>query len=152
MLEVWTARIDCDDPDRVDITRKGADTVKRKGRVTLASAFAPSWRILNEARKALERAERLKRKGQQQRGDTLKKEAWGWYKERYTDEMALSYHNRRAAWDDLLARPRVVLVCYCLEHRQCHRWLLGNMLKELGAEYRGEVDREPLLAHARRVG
>lgn len=43
------------------------------------------------------------------------------------------------AWKRLLGRDRVVLVCYCSEREMCHRTLLAQILKKLGAVYHGEV-------------
>ena len=49
----------------------------------------------------------------------------------------------RAAWDALLARPAVVLVCYCTDPARCHRRVLAELLAKLGAVDLGEVERAP---------
>lgn len=43
------------------------------------------------------------------------------------------------AWDALLAMREVTLVCACEELAKCHRRLLAEILKKLGAKYAGEV-------------
>lgn len=51
--------------------------------------------------------------------------------------------SKRPAWENLLARERVVLVCYCLDAERCHRWLLRTrILPALGAVDGGELLQE----------
>jgi uncharacterized protein YeaO (DUF488 family) len=61
------------------------------------------------------------------------------FEARYVAEMRVSYRERRAAWVELLAKPRVVLACYCDSPVRCHRRLLAAILEKLGAEVRGEL-------------
>lgn len=50
--------------------------------------------------------------------------------------------NNPGAWRALLARPRVVLACYCADPERCHRTILArDILPKLGATYRGELTR-----------
>jgi uncharacterized protein YeaO (DUF488 family) len=109
-LRIQTARISYGGPDRLDVTRKAG------------SPFAPSWELLRWAR-----------------NDGCTDATWETYSERYTAEMRRSYRKHRAAWDELLARGHVVLVCYCVDHRRCHRSLLASILVKLGAVYDGEL-------------
>ncbi|MFI5297254.1 MAG: DUF488 family protein [Polyangiales bacterium] len=148
-LQVYTARIACDDPDRFDITRKSGGEA--------GEPFAPSWKTLGpvlrlrqeqqklevDASDALRAKHAEEAKALTQRARAAAREverAWVRYIDDYTAEMRLSYRARRAAWNALLARERVVLVCYCTEPERCHRTLLGkNILPKLGAVFLGET-------------
>ena len=119
-LQVWTARVSYGGPGRLDVTRKSGDE--------WAKTFAPSWGLLRPALRARESSAECMAA------------AWAWYVPRFIDEMRRSYTERRADWDRLLAMPRAVLVCYCVDHEQCHRTLLArDILPKLGATYMGEV-------------
>jgi uncharacterized protein YeaO (DUF488 family) len=63
---------------------------------------------------------------------------WALYVEAYRSEMRESYRTQRAAWDALLARESVTLVCYCTDAERCHRTLLAGILAKLGATVAGE--------------
>ena len=118
-LQVWTARVSYGGPGRLDVTRKSGDE--------WAKTFAPSWGLLRPALRARESSAECMAA------------AWAWYVPRFIDEMRRSYTERRADWDRLLAMPRAVLVCYCVDHEQCHRTLLArDILPKLGATYMGE--------------
>jgi hypothetical protein len=127
-LIVQTARIGSVDPDRFDITRKSGGA---EGRV-----FAPSWAILEPALLARKQAARLPDLD----GDVLLDEAFRDYAPRYVAEMRVSYRQHRPAWDRLLTRTRVVLICYCTDANRCHRHLLAEILTSFGARNRGELD------------
>jgi uncharacterized protein YeaO (DUF488 family) len=118
-LGVYTARVTYAGPDRLDITRSkaGPDGLP----------FAPSWKIL---RPMLE----LRR----EQGAMAAAYAWPQYVSAYTAEMRASYRDHRAAWDQLLARDAVTLLCYCTDPAQCHRTVLAGILGKLGADVRGE--------------
>lgn len=116
---VHTARIAYAGPDRLDITRKsaGPDGIP----------FAPSWAILGPVltmRKLY--------------GASGVNQVWPRYVEDYTAEMRQSYRDHRAAWDALIARDEVTLVCYCADSARCHRTLLAGILAKLGAKLCGE--------------
>lgn len=116
-LIVHTARIGRPAwPDALDVTRKSAPPE--------GLPFAPSWEILGPALAA-------RRAGQLDA-------AWPGYVEAYTAEMRRSYRAHRPAWDALLSRESVTLLCYCADPRRCHRTLLAGMLARLGADVRGE--------------
>lgn len=117
MLEVWTARISTRDPDRFDVTRKSG-----------TKAFAPSWKLLNHI---------LEIRNHEDREETDAE--WKTYAEGYLREMARSKRLEPAAWAALLARPRVVLTCFCTNPRRCHRRILARILVSLGAVDRGEL-------------
>lgn len=117
MTAVYTARISYAGADRLDVTRKSAGPE--------GLPFAPSWRILRPVIEA-------RRNGS----------SWVWlwprYVDDYTAEMRTSYRDQRPAWDALLGRAEVTLLCYCTDAEHCHRTLLAGMLGRLGAEMRGE--------------
>lgn len=151
MVDVFTARMGSRDPDALDITRKSATWD--------GLAFAPSWEILrptldlraklagltegaqNATREGLHDTARDLRRQAIETGISIER-AWDSYVGAYTSEMRRSYVERRAAWDGLLSRERVVLLCYCPDHTRCHRTVLGReILPKLGAVYGGELAR-----------
>jgi hypothetical protein len=118
-LSVHTARVSYAAADRLDITRKSAGPD--------GLPFAPSWRILRpmlETRRA--------------QGVMAFAYAWLQYADDYTAEMRASYREHRPAWDRLLTRGEVTLVCYCTDAMHCHRTLLAGILGKLGAVFHGE--------------
>lgn len=118
-LRVRTARVSYRGADRLDVTRKSAGPD--------GLPFAPSWGILSPALTKLATG-------------TLTDEDWRVYSEQYTAQMRTSYRDQRAAWDALLAREHVVLVCYCADAERCHRRVLAGILAKLGAVDEGEVE------------
>lgn len=116
MLEVYTARYSTKDRDRLDVTRKGR-----------SRAFAPSWDLLAPIIKI------------RQSGRDETAEEWASYRESYTGEMRRSYRKHPGEWRALLARERVVLVCFCNNPERCHRRVLAEILEKLGARDRGEL-------------
>jgi uncharacterized protein YeaO (DUF488 family) len=122
-LVVYTARISTRDPDRFDVTRKGAhDWAKKTGRPeheAPSHPFAPSIGLLMATK----------------RGEL----SFGEYEPRYLAEMRQSYRRHRSAWSDLLARARVAIFCYCVDPLACHRSLLADILGKLGAHVQGEL-------------
>jgi len=134
-VEVWTSRISSKDPDRLDITREsaGLDGI----------AFAPSWDILRPAHDARRENELHLDAGDQLGASLVEGDAWQVYVPAFMAEMRASYRANRAAWDAMLARQRVVLVCDCTDPDRCHRTLLArDILTKLGATYRGELSKE----------
>ena len=63
---------------------------------------------------------------------------WPRYVADYTHEMRMSYRRNRLAWDALLARSEVTLLCYCTDANFCHRTVLAGILGKLGAVVKGE--------------
>lgn len=129
-LHLYTARIAYRGPDRLDITRKSAGPD--------GLPFAPSWAILRPALDARAAARTALELGKIQGMMSIEADAWERYVPAYTAEMRVSYGANRAAWDALLARPGVTLVCYCTDAAHCHRRLLAAMLVKCGAIYMGE--------------
>ena len=132
-LRVHTARVSYGGADRLDITRKSAPPE--------GIAFAPSWAILNPALTILRGAVALQQTGDgemQIRATLVAGAAWDLYREAYTMEMRESYRRSRPAWDALLARESVTLVCYCTDPARCHRTVLASILAKLGAINEGE--------------
>ena len=69
------------------------------------------------------------------------------YARLYRDEMLASYKRHRPAWDALLAREHVTLVCFCpdrapgqRQRHTCHRGHLAGFMTRLGAVDGGEVE------------
>jgi uncharacterized protein YeaO (DUF488 family) len=115
---VLTARISSRDPDIYNVSRKSGVDV-----------FAPSWNLLSPF---------LEKRKQ---GGELTDEDWEVYRLGYLDEMRSSYRANRPVWDELLARKRSVLTCYCTDHNRCHRTILArDILRKLGARFDGELD------------
>lgn len=61
------------------------------------------------------------------------------YRDWYLNVLRTSYRTQPRAWQQLLALPKVVLLCYCRPGTFCHRHLLADVLGKLGAELHGEV-------------
>ena len=146
-LAVFTARVSSRDTDRFDVTRKSGGPQ--------GEPFAPSWAILRPALDARKEAERMHtmviRAAEKATGGKLDRQSkedglamlvaplWAAYVPAYRLEMLASYRAHRAAWEALLARPRVVLCCYCGSSTWCHRRLLAGYLAKLGATDGGEL-------------
>ncbi len=131
-LNVYTSRISSKDPDRFDVTRKSGGPA--------GEVFAPSWSILRPALAARKEAKSMLDAGDQFEAFKVEEDAWADYVPAFLDEMRASYKLNRSAWDALVSRSRVVLVCYCVIPERCHRTLLArNVLSKLGATYRGEL-------------
>jgi hypothetical protein len=142
-LAVFTARISSQDPDRFDITRKSGGPG--------GTIFAPSWAILKPALEARATAVAMLAEAKRQPEHrtfheglalAVEAEAWAVYVPAYRLEMLASWRAHRTAWEALLARTRVVLVCYCTSER-CHRRLLAGYLVKLGAVDGGEIVEAP---------
>ena len=84
-------------------------------------AFAPLWPVVRDFKRG-----RL---------------TWDEYKDEYVSLMRASYKENRLAWDHVLQRERVVLVCFCPDVSNCHRLLLARIFEKLGAMYLGEIDK-----------
>jgi len=131
-IVVYTAHISTRDPDRLDVTRKtGGD---------FGTVFAPSWGILKPALDARRAARYAMTEAQRKAAEKRAEDAWDAYVPAYLAEMAASRRARPKVWQSLMtARPRRVLVCYCMDPKRCHRTLLASLLVEMGAENRGEL-------------
>jgi hypothetical protein len=118
-LQVFTGRIWCGDSDAFNVTRQSGGAA--------GVLFAPSWAILRPALAA------------RRRGAEAAEQAWAAYVPAYVAEMRASWRAHPEAWRGLLARPRVVLTCYCARRERCHRGLLAEMLAKCGAVDCGEL-------------
>jgi hypothetical protein len=116
-LRLYTGRIGYLGEDGLPVTRR---------RVTHPAGlpFAPSDRLLSW--------------GLAERRFGRWEAAWPVYAARYTEEMRLSYRQHRAAWDALLAREEVTVLCFCHGPDRCHRGVLAGLLVRCGAVYEGE--------------
>ncbi len=65
------------------------------------------------------------------------------YTRRYKVLLDESRKRNTAAWQALLSRKRVVLVCFCRAGSFCHRYLLADYLETLGAVRKGELPTKP---------
>lgn len=128
-LIVYTSTIWIQDPDRFDITRGSG------GRA--AEPFAPSWSILKPALGALALAKRLPKA----EAERVEREAWTRYVPHFLCEMEHSQLHHPGAWEDMLARRRVVLCCFCHSVSRCHRSLVAQLLERRGARWEGEIAR-----------
>ena len=148
-LLVHTARVSYDGPDRIDVTRGSA--------TASGLPFSPSWTILRPAKELLHLADQLAtiandapllpgmaamdRAIPAKVSEAIAGNTWALYAAAYLGEMRESYRPERRAWDELLARESVTLVCYCVDPARCHRTLLAEILVKLGATYLGERSR-----------
>jgi uncharacterized protein YeaO (DUF488 family) len=111
MSRVWTATYRYNGPDRLDITAKGKDH--------FGIAFAPTWdMVMGYKQGRISEAE---------------------YERRYLELLRESWNKRPDAWQNLLGRMEVTLVCFCRSGDFCHRVLLAKLLeRHFGFSYRGE--------------
>lgn len=128
-LVVYTARAGAyRGPDGMVITRQFA---RPEG-----LPFAPSWPLLGEAKRRQRNARATFTGDDLERADA---EIWGWYEPLFIAEMRGSYRTNRPAWDVLLARGVVTLLCVCAHPTRCHRHVLRTkILPALGAVDGGE--------------
>jgi uncharacterized protein YeaO (DUF488 family) len=125
-LQIYTARISYSGPDRLDVTRAGG------------SIFGPSWDLLDAGRSGeIEWVTYVEIYMRQMR--------WCWQPgDNPADERRRAEVRQR--WLELLRRDRVVLCCYCVNPKRCHRTVLAGLLVKAGehvgmpAEYLGELD------------
>jgi hypothetical protein len=122
-LHVFTARLNCRDPDAFNVTRGSGGE--------LGAPFAPSRRILLPVLAA------------RNLGGPAAERAWAEYVPAYVEEMRASRRAHPEAWRALLARERVVLTCYCPRRERCHRGLLAEILARCGAVDGGELAAQP---------
>ncbi len=131
VLLVQTARLGFRGQGWLDVSLQGnmrrADKGEDGGQDHIGLSFCPSPELLYPL------LSKRKFKG-------LTDADWAAYVTGYTAEMRHSYRARRVAWDALLRRPHVVLLCFCTEPHRCHRTVLArDILPKLGAAYAGEV-------------
>lgn len=137
-LLVNTARISYGGPDRLDVTMASVEAAKKKGQRSPGAPFAPTRRLVYWGKNMLKMAERRRADGEPN-ADRFEEWAWQSYGQRYHYQMQMSFKSQRAAWDELLERAHVVLICFCVDPNRCHRRLLAEYLEKCGAIDRGEV-------------
>lgn len=124
---IYTARYSYDRPDRVDITRSGADKLEGAVAADHPSRLAPPWEILKPALEAMRSKDPL-----------LVHAGWTAYVDVYAARVMRA---NRAAMDALARRGQegdITLVCFCSDHKHCHRYLVAQGLVALGGTYGGE--------------
>lgn len=131
-LTVHTGRVSYAGPDRLDVTAKSAPPEGK--------AFAPSWKLVSWGLKMRAQAAK-KRAMRESNADEFWEWSWKIYSMRYKERLRISYRQNRRAWDRLLGRERVVLVCYCTDATYCHRRVLADVLEKLGAYNAGEIEK-----------
>ena len=108
-LDVYTTRAFYTGDDRVDVSANGGFFI-----------FVPPKRLLFDYRF----------------GKITEKK----FKKAYFEYLRSSYVNHRHTWDNLLNSSRIVLVCNCnAEDKSCHRFVIIDFLKKLGARHRGKL-------------
>lgn len=113
MLRVYTSQVGrYRGPDGLDTTIKSSSGI---GRV-----FAPpSWGMVMGLKRG--------------------RVSWEAYTGWYLGHLRRMREERRDAFEALLARDRVVLLCYCRPGERCHRRLLAQVLAQEGAQDAGEI-------------
>ncbi len=119
-VRIFTARVTYAGPDALNVTR-AANHV-------LGVSFAPSWDLMRPIIDA-------RRDGEDDAP------LWPAYQVGYTDEMRRSYRERRRDWERVLRMREATLCCFCSGPR-CHRFLLAEIFRKLGATYEGERPKE----------
>lgn len=116
---VYTGRVGFySGPDALPVTRL---VVNDK----LGIRFAPSKALLSRAL------------GERKKGNL--ENFWSTYREMYFQEMRSAYRSAYLAFEELLAREEVTLLCFCPRRAFCHRSLLADeILPALGAIPCGE--------------
>lgn len=110
MLNIYTAQYRYPGPHRLDITIKENDPI---GKI-----FAPTWDMVM---------------GHKKTGNDQE------YINKYHKMILDSLTYNKPAWDELLGREYVVLVCFCTVGNFCHRHLLADYLSQLGGKKCGEI-------------
>lgn len=129
-LHVYTARIDYRGPAALDITRGAADKARKENRLRPPGEFlAPSARLVFPTLRRLKEAAT----------EGAREAVWRDYEAAFRSEMARSWASRRNEWDALLDRDRIVLLCFCVNSRRCHRPLVADELQQRGAVNHGEL-------------
>lgn len=62
------------------------------------------------------------------------------YTRLYENLMNESIKKNPSIWNYVLDQEKIVLVCFCKKTEFCHRFLLAEKLKNMGAIYYGEID------------
>jgi len=128
-LQVYSARLP--HHGQPGYTGPGAFDITRGSGGLRGGFFAPSAQLLGDVQK---------RKRAAKRDEAKLQAAWDWYVPLYLAEMRASYKAHYSAWRELLARDRVVLLCYCGTAARCHRAILrATILPKMGAVDAGEL-------------
>lgn len=132
-LTVFTARYDFRGSDRFDITIRGAREARKRGQVMPGEVFAPPLWLWSYAKMYTHTLPPGIDPPPGPGGDIF-----DWYAGHYTAAMRESYRAHRPAWDALLSRETVTLVCFCASANTCHRGVLAKLLVRCGACAGGE--------------
>ena len=107
-VKIYTAQYRYGGDDRYDITVKGGTS----------RAFAPTWKMVMDYKSG-----------------AITKEQ---YTELYLAQMTKSRSIYPGEWEALLNMDQATLVCFCRLGAFCHRYILANILTNLGAKYLGD--------------
>lgn len=132
---VYTANYSYRGADRLDITAAGLRRAVAARETFEGAPFAPPWWAV-AAVKGVEQAPPVPAAYRPVPEDDEAR--WQWYRAFYVGHMRASWRAYRAAWDALLARETVTLVCFCADRARCHRGILAELLVKAGAEDGGE--------------
>lgn len=115
-VTIYTGRISLRDPDVVDTTIKSL-TIAQKvgGALPRGAIFAPTWAMVH--------AHKIGRATDE------------WYTAQYLEMMRQRYARAPQAFLDLIARPRLILTCYCAAGKFCHRHIAKDILIKIGKRY-----------------
>lgn len=109
-LEIYTAHYRYNGPDRLDITAKGQHPL---GRI-----FAPTKQLVWAYKQ----------------GNISQPD----YVNEYYTMMLNSYHRYPHVWHYIASLDTITFVCFCKPGKFCHRVLLTDYFKQMGATYMGE--------------
>lgn len=109
--------------DRLDITVAGQHP--------LGKVFAPTWELVKMWQKA-------KKDSIKFNNPKILLDAQDYYTKQYRLMMYDSLRNNSGVWLQVLSQPVVTFVCFCPKGGFCHRYILMDILTELGAMYIGD--------------
>lgn len=67
------------------------------------------------------------------------------YTQRYVAKMRQSFVQQRSEWEQLKAKPRLALACYCAAGAFCHRYIFRDLMtayltrEGVAVQYQGEL-------------
>jgi hypothetical protein len=119
----------------------------------MGASFAPSQKLLEQALAARDQVKRWRdaaqdlfagttedRRNALNQADELESQTWRTYVPAFVEEMRYSMRTNEKAWRKLLlTHARIVLICYCDSHLQCHRGLIVELLFRAARKFGREI-------------